>query len=159
MKIVLSLQEYGKYNKKSSQKKRPKARQKRGRKPRSRTKTNGTLNSVVNVVEDNNDHIVVFKDDEEEEVEDTRDPLYCISNDLRLQKVKIPTPGQHHQPGDEHHGGGYQNITASNTYSQYDNYAHVNDNSFVPQTIGLPMPRTNANLQPSFNSQYNEVSN
>ena len=61
----------GRYDKKSSH-----------QRSRTRTKTNGTLGVARH---DSNENIVVYKVEEE-----VSDPVYCISNDLRLQRNKIP---------------------------------------------------------------------
>ena len=109
---------------------------------RPRTKTNGTLNTVMDVG-DNPDHIVAYKVEEEDQGEE-RDPVYCISNDLRLQQVQLPSSANHSQEHsssqpmrDEDDEGGfrspYQNIPPSGTYSQYDNYTEP-----ISHSVGLP---------------------
>ena len=97
-------------------------------------------------VGDNPDHIVAYKVEEEEEQEqgEARDPVYCISNDLRLQQVQISSSANHsteHSASqsmrEEEDEGGfsspYQNIPPSGTYSQYDNL-----NVSTNHSVGLP---------------------
>ena len=57
---------------------------------RSRTKTNGTLGRLNNALEDDNSETIVAYRVEDGHSRRKTDPVYYISNDLRLEKMQVP---------------------------------------------------------------------